>query len=172
LLLDLGLPKKAGLDVLRALRRDGETIPVIILTARDAVADRIKGLDMGADDYVVKPFDLTELAARVRALLRRRAGRSDIAMKVGPVTLVPATREVECGGKSVSLSPREFTLLEALMDRPGVVLSRQHLEEKLYGWGEEVESNTVEVYIHGLRKKLGQRFIRNIRGVGYMVPRQ
>jgi two-component system response regulator QseB len=172
LLLDLGLPKKEGLDVLKTLRRDGESIPVIILTARDAVADRIKGLDMGADDYVVKPFDLEEIAARIRALLRRRAGRSDIAMKVGRLTLVPATREVECGGRSVSLSPREFTLLEALMDRPGVVLSRQHLEEKLYGWGEKVESNTVEVYIHGLRKKLGQGFIKNIRGMGYMVPRE
>ena len=172
LLLDLGLPNKEGIEVLRTLRQKGDGIPVIILTARDAVADRIRGLDTGADDYVVKPFDLDEIAARIRALLRRRSGRANIAMKVGRVTLDPATHEVACDGKSIPLSQREFALLAALLDRPGVVLSRERLEEKLYGWGEEVASNTVEVYVHALRRKLGQDFIKNIRGVGYVVPRQ
>lgn len=170
LLLDLGLPRKAGLDVLAALRRRGQTIPVLILTARDAVADRVKGLDAGADDYLVKPFDLDELAARVRALLRRKSGRADPLLQVGKLTINPATHEVSLDGKPVSLSAREFALLHALAARPGVVFSRAQLEEKLYGWGQEVESNTVEVYVHALRRKLGAGLIRNVRGVGYLMP--
>src|SRR6187549_2984667 len=169
MLLDLGLPKKDGLEVLKTLRRGGNKIPVLVLTARDAVGDRIAGLDAGADDYLVKPFDLDELSARIRALLRRRSGRVEPVISVGKLSLNPATHEVTRGGEPVALSAREFALLEALLDRPGAVLSREQLEEKLYGWDEEVESNAVEVYIHGLRKKLGADFIRNIRGVGYMV---
>ena len=172
LLLDLGLPRKAGLDVLAALRRRGESIPVLILTARDAVADRVKGLDAGADDYLVKPFDLEELAARVRALLRRKSGRADPVVQAGALILNPATHEVSLDGKPVSLSAREFALIHALAARPGVVYSRAQLEEKLYGWGQEVESNTVEVYVHSLRRKLGANIIQNVRGVGYMVPKQ
>jgi two-component system response regulator QseB len=172
LMLDLGLPQKDGLDVLKTLRRRGNRIPVLILTARDTVADRVKGLDSGADDYLVKPFDLDELAARIRALLRRQSGRAEPAIQFGELRLNPATHEVTFQGKPLTLSAREFSLLEVLLDRPGAVLSREQLEEKLYGWGEEVESNTVEVYIHALRKKLGQEFIKNVRGVGYMVPRQ
>ncbi len=171
-LLDLGLPRKDGLEVLVSLRRRGNLVPVLILTARDAVADRVKGLDAGADDYLVKPFDLEELAARIRALLRRKSGRADPVFQIGNVTLNPASHEVFLDGKPVALSAREFALLQALTDRPGAVLSRAQLEEKLYGWNEEVESNTVEVYVHALRKKLGQDFIRNVRGVGYMVPKR
>jgi two-component system response regulator QseB len=170
--LDLGLPRKDGLDVLVALRRKGRTVPVLVLTARDAVVDRIKGLDAGADDYVLKPFDLDELAARIRALLRRRAGRADAVMAHGGLTLNLSTREAMLRGKEVVLSAREFALLEALLERPGAILSRAQLEERLYGWGEEIESNTVEVYIHSLRRKLGADFIRNVRGVGYRVPKQ
>jgi len=170
MLLDLGLPKKDGLDVLRTARRAANRIPVLILTARDSVADRVKGLDAGADDYLVKPFDLDELSARIRALLRRQAGRVEGVIEFGDLKLNPASHEVTLKGKPLALSAREFALLEALLDRPGAVLSREKLEEKLYGWGEEIESNTVEVYIHSLRKKLGQDFIKNIRGVGYMVP--
>jgi len=170
MLLDLGLPKKDGLDVLRTARRAANRIPVLILTARDSVADRVKGLDAGADDYLVKPFDLDELSARIRALLRRQAGRVEGVIEFGELKLNPASHEVTLKGKPLALSAREFALLEALLDRPGAVLSREKLEEKLYGWGEEIESNTVEVYIHSLRKKLGQDFVKNIRGVGYMVP--
>ena len=171
MLLDLGLPRKDGLAVLRALRARGSDLPVLAVTARDAVPDRIAGLDAGADDYVVKPFDLDELAARIRAVLRRRAGRAEPVVRLGDVEFNPATREVRRGGQAVALAARELALLEALLDRPGVVLSRAQLEEKLYGWAEEVGSNTVEVYIHALRKKLGADFIRNVRGVGYMVAR-
>lgn len=170
-LLDLGLPRKGGLDVLSGLRAKGNAVPVLILTARDAVPDRVKGLDRGADDYLVKPFDLDELAARVRALLRRRAGRSEPLITHGDLILNPATREASLAGKPLALSAREFALLEVLLDRPGAILSRAQLEERVYGWGEEVESNTVEVYVHSLRKKLGTRFIRNVRGVGYTIPR-
>ena len=169
MLLDLGLPRKEGLDVLKGLRAKGNAIPVMILTARDAVADRIKGLDAGADDYLVKPFDLDELSARIRALLRRRSGRAEPVIQVGKLTLNPATREVALEGQPVSLSARELALLSALIDRPGAVLSREQLEEKIYGWDREVGSNTVEVHIHSLRRKLGQDFIKNVRGVGYMV---
>ena len=172
LLLDLGLPKKQGLEVLTAMRRKGNSIPVLILTARDAVADRVKGLDAGADDYVVKPFDLKELAARIRALLRRKSGRPDPVIRSGELTLNPATHEVHLRGEPISLSAREFALLESFLDRPGAVLSRAQLEEKLYGWDEEIGSNAAEVYIHMLRRKLGADVIKNVRGVGYMVPRR
>ena len=170
--LDLGLPRKGGLEVLSAMRSKGNTVPVLILTARDAVSDRVQGLDRGADDYVVKPFDLDELAARVRALLRRRAGRAEPIITHGGLVINPATREASLAGRPLTLSAREFALLEALLDRPGAVLSRAQLEERIYGWGEEVESNTVEVYVHSLRKKLGTGFIRNVRGVGYTIPRE
>ncbi len=170
-LLDLGLPKKDGLEVLRSLRRRGERIPVLVITARDSVSSRIEGLDSGADDYITKPFDLDELAARVRAVLRRHSGHAESIIQIGPLTLNAATHEALLEGRALSLSPNEFALLEVFTTRPGIVFSRAQLEEKLYGWGQEVESNTVEVYIHNLRKKLGQGFIKNIRGVGYTIPR-
>jgi DNA-binding response OmpR family regulator len=169
-LLDLGLPRREGLRILGDLRRRGSGLPVVIVTARDAVADRVAGLDAGADDYVVKPFELTELAARIRAVLRRRAGRASPAIEHLGVTLDPARHEVTRDGRPVELSAREFALLFALMESPGTVLSRAQLEERLYGWGEEVGSNVVEVHIHALRRKLGAEFIRNVRGVGYRVP--
>ena len=168
-LLDLGLPRKAGLDVLRRLRERGSTLPVLVLTARDAITDRVDGLDAGADDYVVKPFDLAELAARIRAVTRRKGGRAQPVIEHGEVTLDPATREVRRNGELVALSPREFALLQALLEHPGRILSRAQLEERLYGWGEEIESNVVEVHLHTLRRKLGADFIRNVRGVGYRV---
>lgn len=170
-LLDIGLPRKSGLEVLKSLRQRNNRIPVLLLTARDAISDRVAGLDAGADDYLVKPFDLEELAARIRALLRRQSGRVDTVIRHGDLTLNQATHEVHHNGEQVALSAREFSLLEAFLDRPGAVLSRAQLEEKLYGWGGEVESNTIEVYIHSLRKKLGACAIKNVRGVGYMVPK-
>jgi two-component system response regulator QseB len=169
-LLDLGLPRKDGLDVLRAARARRNEVPILVITARDAVADRIKGLDAGADDYLVKPFDLDELAARVRALVRRADGRAEPVVRHGAIVLNPATREVTLRGRPVVLSGREFALLHALLARPGMVLSRAQLEERLYGWGEEVGSNAVEVHIHNLRRKLGAGTIRNVRGVGYTIP--
>jgi two-component system response regulator QseB len=169
LLLDLGLPGTDGLTLLRRQRERGLAIPVLILTARDAVADRVAGLDAGADDYLIKPFDLDELAARIRALLRRRAGRPAPGIEHRGVTLDPAAHRVTREGAEVALSPREFALLQLLMERPGTILSRTQLEERLYGWGEEVESNAVEVHVHGLRKKLGADFILTVRGVGYRV---
>ena len=172
ILLDLGLPRKSGLDLLAGLRKKGHVMPVLVITARDSVADRVKGLDAGADDYLVKPFDLDELSARVRALLRRQAGRASPVIEHGALSLNPATHEVTLNGAPVSLSAREFALLHALLEQPGVPLSRAKLEERLYGWDEEVESNTVEVYIHALRRKLGAEWIRNVRGVGYRVPEQ
>jgi len=171
ILLDLGLPNKSGLEVLRTLRRTGNPIPVLILTARDAVADRVRGLDDGADDYLVKPFALDELAARIRALLRRHSGRTDPLITYGDLILNPATHQVTWRGQDVALSGREFAVLQALLERPGAVLSRVQLEERLYGWEEEVASNTVEVHIHHLRHKLDPALIRTIRGVGYMVPK-
>jgi two-component system response regulator QseB len=171
LLLDLGLPRRDGLDVLTAMRRRGDTRPVLILTARDAVADRVAGLDAGADDYLVKPFDLDELAARIRALLRRDAGRAQPVVTYGALELRPATHEVRLHGEAVVLSAREFALLEALLARPGAILSRAQLEERLYGWNEEVESNAVEVHLHALRRKLGADAIRNVRGVGWMIAK-
>ena len=169
LLLDLGLPHKSGLDLLTGLRKKGASLPVLVITARDSVADRVKGLDAGADDYLVKPFDLTELSARIRALMRRQAGRSSPVIEHGPLSLNPATHEVTLDGAPVSLSAREFALLHAFLEQPGVPLSRTQLEERLYGWDEEIESNVVEVYIHSLRRKLGAEWIRNVRGVGYLV---
>jgi len=168
-LLDLGLPRKSGLDVLRRLRERGSTLPVIVLTARDAITDRVDGLDAGADDYVVKPFDLAELAARIRAVTRRKGGRAQAVIEHGEITLDPAAREVRRNGELVALSPREFALLQALLEHQGRILSRAQLEERLYGWGEEIESNVVEVHLHTLRRKLGADFIRNVRGVGYRV---
>ena len=169
--LDLGLPRREGLDVLRAMRRRGDARPVLIVTARDAVADRVAGLDAGADDYLVKPFALNELAARVRALLRRSAGRAEPVVAYGDIALHPATREARLRGEPIALSAREFALLEALLERPGAILSRAQLEAKLYGWNEEVESNAVEVHIHALRRKLGAEAIRNVRGVGWMIAK-
>ena len=171
ILLDLGLPRKSGLEVLTALRRRKDHTPVLVLTARDAVADRVKGLDAGADDYLIKPFDLDELEARIRALLRRQSGRADLLMRCGDLCLNPATHEVTLSDVNVALSSREYALLQTLLDRPGVVFSRAQLEEKLYGWSDEIGSNTVEVYIHSLRKKLGADMIKNVRGVGYMLPK-
>ncbi|MGB5062827.1 MAG: response regulator [Candidatus Competibacter sp.] len=168
-LLDLGLPKKDGLAVLHHWRRGGLTLPVLILTARDAVSDRVKGLDGGADDYLVKPFDLTELLARIRALLRRQTGRARDLLENGVLRLDPVTHAVDYRGQPVSLSAREFALLRALLETPGAVLSREQLEDRLYGWGEEVESNTVEVHIHHLRRKLGSGIIRTVRGIGYRL---
>jgi two-component system response regulator QseB len=169
LLLDLGLPRKDGMALLRELRGRGIDVPVLVLTARDTVRDRVKGLDTGADDYVVKPFDLDELSARVRALLRRRVGRSDPVIRHDGLVLDPIERKVELDGRPVALSPREFGLLHALLERPGAVLSREQLEERLYGWDEEVSSNAVEVHLHNLRRKLGAPVIRNVRGVGYCI---
>jgi two-component system, OmpR family, response regulator QseB len=171
-LLDLGLPKKRGLDVLRDLRRRGRNVPVVILTAQDAVADRVAGLDAGADDYLVKPFDLDELAARIRAVQRRSAGRAEPVIEHGRLMLNPATHEVFLDGKPVSLSAREFALLHALLEHPGRPISRSRLEERLYGWSEQVESNAVEVHVHSLRRKLGPEWIKTLRGVGYVVPRR
>jgi two-component system response regulator QseB len=169
--LDLGLPRKDGLEVLRAMRARRDRTPVLVATARDAVAERIAGLDAGADDYVLKPYELDELLARIRALLRRAAGRAEPIYLHKNVSVNPATREVMAGSVPVTLSAREWAVLEALIARPGAVLSRAQLEEKLYSWRDEVSSNAVEVYIHGLRKKLGSDLIVNVRGVGYMVPK-
>ena len=170
-LLDLGLPRRDGLTVLRAMRARKERIPVLIATARDSVQQRIEGLDAGADDYVLKPYDLDELMARIRALVRRAAGRAEPVYEHKGVTINPASREVTVGDQPVVLSAREWAVLEPLIARPGLVLSRAQLEEKLYGWKDEISSNAVEVYIHGLRKKLGAEVIQNVRGVGYMVPK-
>ena len=170
-LLDIGLPRRDGLTVLRDLRTRKDRTPVVVATARDAVAQRIEGLDAGADDYVLKPYDLDELLARIRALLRRAAGRAEPVYEHKGVCINPATREATVQGQSVVLSAREWAVLEPLLARPGLVLSRQQLEDKLYGWGDEVSSNAVEVYIHGLRKKLGADVLLNVRGVGYLVPK-
>ncbi len=170
-LLDLGLPRRDGLAVLRSLRARKDRTPVLIATARDGVAQRVQGLDAGADDYVLKPYDLDELLARIRALLRRAAGRAEPVYEHQGVSVTPATREVLVQSRPVVLSAREWAVLEALIARPGTVLSRQQLEDKLYGWGGEISSNAVEVYIHGLRKKLGAHLVLNVRGLGYMVPR-
>ena len=168
--LDLGLPMKDGLDVLAAARRAGVKLPVLVLTARDAVADRVRGLDGGADDYVVKPVDLDELAARLRALVRRAHGQPQEVLRAGAVELDPAAREARLDGRPVPLAAREFDLLHVLMLHAGRVLSREQLEQQLYSWGREVESNAVEVHVHHLRRKLGAGSIVTVRGVGYMVP--
>ncbi len=171
LLLDLGLPKRDGMSVLRALRGRKQRLPVLIATARDAVEQRIAGLDAGADDYVLKPFELDELLARIRALLRRASGRAEPVYEHMGVSLDPVTHEAMVDGKPVNLSAREWAVLEPLLARPGLVLSRQQLEEKLYSWKDEISSNAVEVYVHGLRKKLGAALIENVRGLGYRVPK-
>ena len=176
-LLDLGLPATGapdappadGLTVLRELRARRDTTPVIVLTARDGAGDRVRGLDSGADDYLVKPFEVEELKARIRAVARRQGGRAEPALAHRGVTLDPATKQVTRNGEAVLLSAREFAVLEALMQRPGAVLSRAQLEDRLYGWGEEIESNAVSVYVHQLRRKLGAEFIGNMRGVGYFL---
>jgi two-component system, OmpR family, response regulator QseB len=168
-LLDLGLPKKNGLDLLKEIRRSGNKIRVLIVTARDAVADRVAGLDAGADDYLTKPFSLDELQARMRALLRRDVAREDNVLRHRTLALDTATRTVTHDGRTVELSAREFALLAALLERPGAALSKAQLEERVYRWGEELESNAVEVHIHHLRKKLGPDAIRTIRGVGYAL---
>ena len=170
-LLDLGLPGRDGLDVLRDLRAQGDTTPVLIITARDAVEQRIRGLDTGADDYLIKPFAVGELLARMRALVRRHAGSGSPLLGNGALTLDPVTKMVTAGGVEQTLSNREFALLRELLVRPGAVLSRGELEERIYGWGDEVESNVVEYIIHSLRRKLGADAIRNVRGLGWMVER-
>jgi two-component system response regulator QseB len=169
--LDLGLPLLDGMDVLASVRGAGITLPVLVLTARDAVPDRIRGLDGGADDYVVKPVDLDELAARLRALVRRAHGQPQELLQVQDVQLDPAARTVLRDGQAVALSTREFDLLQALMLAAGRVLSREQLEQQLYSWGNEVDSNAVEVHIHHLRKKLGPALIQTVRGVGYLCPK-
>lgn len=169
ILLDLGLPNESGIDVLNGLRKQRNTIPVLIITARDAVTDRVAGLNAGADDYLIKPFALTELEARIRALLRRKNGHAAPLMVCGEVTLNPSTKELSYKEKTIVMSAREYALMYALMEKSGAILSRSQLEERLYGWNEEVGSNAVEVHIHQLRKKLGADIIRNIRGLGYVV---
>lgn len=169
--LDLGLPRLSGLELLRRLRASGSKVPVLILTARDAIEDRVKGLDTGADDYLVKPFDLHELAARLRALVRRTGGQAAPSLKVAGVELDPAARQASFRGRPLELAAREFALLEALMLNAGRVMSREQLAERLYAWGEEVESNAIDVHVHHLRRKLSPKSIRTVRGVGYLMPR-
>ena len=171
ILLDLGLPGKDGFEVLRRMRQGGNAAPVIILTARDSVPDRIQGLDLGADDYILKPFDVDELLARLRAIVRRAAGQATSRLGNGRVDLDPATHEARCGGVTQILSAREFALLHALLLRPGAILTRRELEERIYGWNEEVESNAVDFLIHAVRKKLGAEVIKNVRGAGWMVEK-
>ncbi len=171
MVLDLGLPKLSGMAILNWLRGSGRTLPVLVLTARDTVADRVAGLDAGADDYLIKPFDLDELIARLRALSRRSGGLASPLLMHGEIELDPAARQVRKNGQAVELSAREFTLLHELMLHAGRVQSREQLEERLYGWGEEVESNSVEVHVHHLRKKLGSDLIRTLRGVGYVIDK-
>lgn len=167
--LDLGLPRKSGLEVLKEMRKNKNQTPVLVLTARDTINDRVTGLDSGADDFVVKPFDLDELCARLRALQRRHHGRSEPLIEHGAIVLDPASHRVTQKNKPVELSQREFELLKCLLENRGKVLSRARIEDTLYAWNEEVESNAVEVHIHHLRKKLGTRLIRTVRGVGYII---
>jgi two-component system OmpR family response regulator len=171
-LLDLGLPKKDGIEVLRVIRGNGNLVPLVVITARDAVADRILGLDSGADDYVLKPFEMSEVLARMRAVVRRRGGQAAPVMSNGVLSLDPSTHEVTGNGQTTRLSGREFSLLQALMIRPGAILARTELEDRIYGWNEEVESNAVEFLIYSLRKKLGSDTIKNVRGVGWMVQKE
>jgi two-component system OmpR family response regulator/two-component system response regulator QseB len=169
--LDLGLPRLSGLELLQRLRSSGNKVPVLVLTARDRIEDRVKGLDGGADDYVIKPFDLNELAARLRALVRRASGEAAPTLRVGEIELDPAARSASFRGQPVELSLREFALLQELMLNAGRVLSRDQLAQRLYSWGEEIESNAIEVHVHHLRRKLAPELVRTVRGVGYMLPR-
>ncbi|MCL6691055.1 response regulator [Pseudomonas sp. R3.Fl] len=171
LVLDLGLPRRDGMEVLRGLRKRGDMTPVLILTARDKVVDRVAGLDAGADDYLSKPFDLDELLARVRALTRRHTGRAQPLLEHGELRLDPATHQVSLGGEPVELAPREYALLRLLLEQRGKVLSRTRLVEALYGWDGELESNAIEVHVHHLRRKLGNELIRTVRGIGYGIDR-
>lgn len=170
--LDLGLPRKDGLDVLTAVRRCGVSVPILVLTARDTVPDRVRGLDLGADDYIIKPVDLHELGARLRALVRRSHGQPQECLSAQDVTLDPASRSVQQAGEPVTLSTREFDLLHAFLLNPDRVLSREQLEQHLYSWGQEVDSNAIEVHIHNLRRKLGTGLVHTVRGVGYMLQRE
>lgn len=171
-ILDIGLPKMSGLDVLQHIRESDNTVPVLILTAQDDIADRVKGLDAGADDYVVKPFEFAELCARLRALTRRTRGKASESIRYKDIIIDTSAHNVEYSGKPVELSRREYTLLIEMITNQGRVLSRQHLEQKLYSWGDEIESNTIEVYIHHLRKKLYSDLIRTVRGIGYIVAKE
>ncbi|MGM9425375.1 response regulator transcription factor [Hydrogenophaga sp. MI9] len=168
-LLDIGLPEVDGLQVLQHMRQRRQATPVLMVTARDAIRDRVAGLNQGADDYLTKPFDLDELVARIHALARRQPGQANPTLQMGRLALSPIEREVRLGDKLLSLSQREFDLLQALMQKPGAVLSVEQLESKLYGWGEEISSNAIEVHLHHLRRKLGEPWIRNVRGVGYKL---
>jgi two-component system OmpR family response regulator/two-component system response regulator QseB len=170
-LLDLGLPRRSGIEVLRMARIGGDRTPIVVLTARDGLDDRVAGLDVGADDYIVKPFQTRELLARLRAAIRRRDGHASPLIGTEELQIDLVTREACCHGDRQSLSAREFALLHALLERPGAILSREQLEQRIYGWSEMVSSNTVEVLIHGLRKRLGTDIIRNVRGLGWRVPR-
>ena len=170
-LLDIGLPDKSGIEVLRTVRKAGNKTPLLVITARDDLDNRVAGLDLGADDYIVKPFEMRELLARIRAVFRRSTGAAVSVLGNGEIELDLGSHEVRYRGKSLVLSAREFTLLRALLDRPGTILSRAQLEEKLYGWGEEVESNAVDVLIHYLRRKFDKDIIRNVRGAGWLVPK-
>ena len=170
-LLDLALPEAEGLDLLKSTRRRGVDTPILIITARGAVDDRVSGLDLGADDYMIKPFEVRELIARMRALIRRRAGRATSTLTAGSVELDAETHELSHGDAKSVLSAREYALMHALMERPGRILSRQQLEERIYGWGEEVESNAVDVLIHSVRRKFGKTVILNVRGAGWMLPK-
>lgn len=171
LILDLGLPRRDGMSVLGQLRREGSELPVLILTARDALEDRVAGLDAGADDYLLKPFERAELAARLRALLRRRHGRAHPELRHGALVLDPAAQQVHFHGEAVKLPRREFTLLRELLEHAGEVLTRERLEAALYGWMDDIESNSLEVHVHHLRRKFGSTLIRTVRGVGYLIPR-
>ncbi|HEX5312412.1 winged helix-turn-helix domain-containing protein [Aquabacterium sp.] len=170
--LDLGLPRLDGMDVLAKVRAAGHTLPIIVLTARDAISERVRGLDLGADDYLLKPIDLQELGARLRAQIRRAHGQPQEQLRIQNLSLDAAARTVTLDGAPVTLSPREFDLLHTLMLSAGRVLSREQIEQQLYSWGQEVDSNAVEVHIHHLRKKLGSQRIQTIRGVGYMLMRE
>jgi two-component system, OmpR family, response regulator QseB len=172
IVLDIGLPKKSGLEVLKIMRAKNIRTPVVILTARETVEDQVKGLDAGADDYIVKPFDLDALCARMRALQRRTTDRAEPVLTYGAISLDPASHTVHVNGELINISRREFALLQKLLENAGRVLSREHLTSTLYGWGDDVDSNALEVHIHNLRKKFGTKLIRTIRGVGYMVDKE
>lgn len=171
-LLDLGLPQLDGFEVLRHIRQSEVPTPVLIITARDALEDRIRGLDGGADDYVIKPFEMGELLARMRAVVRRNGGSGNPILTNGAIKLIPSTREITFEGNTLRLSSREFSLMQSLLLRPGAILSRRDLEDRIYGWNEEVESNAVEYLIHSIRKKLGNQIIKNVRGLGWMVSKE